>query len=217
MPTPALIETLRVRRSRIPLLERHEARLERARVALGLPPLAGTLADLVTPHVGQRDVVIRVEAGPNGVAVTMRDVAESDPLSVIVASVRHRPYPHKTTERDAFDAALSEARGANADEVLLLTAEGYLAEGAVTSVFWWEGERLRTPSLELGILPGIGRARAVEGVEVDEGRFRMSDLRGRSVFLTNAVRGVVAVRSLGGEPVPVDPRTAELSRRFWPD
>jgi branched-subunit amino acid aminotransferase/4-amino-4-deoxychorismate lyase len=41
-------------------------------------------------------------------------------------------------------------------------------------------------------------------------------LAGRSLFLTNAVRGVVPVARLDGVEVPQDPRTAVLAARFWP-
>ena len=81
-----------------------------------------------------------------------------------------------------------------------------------------EAGRLRTPSLELGILPGIGRARVIElAQQVEEGRYPREALAGRSLFLTNAVRGVVALASLDGVLVPTDPRTTELARRFWPE
>src|SRR6266571_4972930 len=72
-------------------------------------------------------------------------------------------------------------------------------------------------ALELGILPGIGRARVIElAKQVEEGRYPRKSLEGRSLFLTNAVRGVVPLASLDGVPVPTDSRTAELARRFWP-
>jgi len=88
----------------------------------------------------------------------------------------------------------------------------------VWSIFWWEGEQLRTPALDLGILPGIGRARVLELTQqVEEGRYPREALEGRSLFLTNAVRGVVPIASLDGRPVPPDSRTADLARRFWPD
>src|SRR5438046_1538516 len=76
---------------------------------------------------------------------------------------------------------------------------------------------LRTPALELGILPGIGRARVLELVQrVVQGRYPAQELAGKSLFLTNAVRGIVPIASLDGVPVPADPRTAELAQRFWP-
>jgi len=50
---------------------------------------------------------------------------------------------------------------------------------------------------------------------VDQGRYARHQLAGKSLFLTNAVRGVVPIASLDGSPAPPDPRTAELAGRFW--
>jgi len=149
-------------------------------------------------------------------SVTVRDLPPLDPPAVITASEPHRPYPHKTTERDCFADAGKEAEVAEADDALLLTHDGWVAEGTVWAVFWWEGDALHTPALDLGILPGIGRARVLELVQrVEQGRYRPQALRG-SVFLTNAVRGIVPMASLDGAVVPADPRTAQLASRFWP-
>src|SRR2546426_6657616 len=119
---------------------------------------------------------------------------------------------------DLFSDAAAEAEEAAAYDALLLTHEGLVAEGTVWSIFWWEGAWLRTPALDLGILPGVGRARVLELTQqVEEGRYLREALEERSLFLTNAVRGVIAIASLDGRPVPADPRTADLARRFWPD
>jgi len=44
----------------------------------------------------------------------------------------------------------------------------------------------------------------------DQGRYRKQALAGKSLFLTNAVRGIVPIASLDGAAVPADPRTTEL-------
>ena len=47
---------------------------------------------------------------------------------------------------------------------------------------------------------------------VEEGRYPRQGIAGKSLFLTNAVRGVVPLASLDGQPVPADTSTAELAR-----
>jgi branched-subunit amino acid aminotransferase/4-amino-4-deoxychorismate lyase len=76
---------------------------------------------------------------------------------------------------------------------------------------------LCTPAAELGILPGIARGRIMELAPAREVRAPAAALSGRSLFLVNAVQGVVEVGSFERVPVPRDPRTAELSSAFWPD
>ena len=213
-----LIETMRVREGRIPFLERHLARLERSLRALGLPRPARDVAALVTPFSGTGNAVLRVEVCDGRATVTVRELPALDAPAVITAAEPHRPYPHKTTERDCFVDAAEEAEIAEADDALLLTPEGWVAEGTVWNVLWWDGDRLRTPAEDVGILPGIGRARVLElAGTVEQGRYPRQALEGKSLLLTNAVRGIVPLASLDGVRVPDDPRTAELARRFWPE
>jgi branched-subunit amino acid aminotransferase/4-amino-4-deoxychorismate lyase len=217
-----LIETMRVREGRIPFLERHCARLARSLTALGLPTPSPDVAALVAPFAECGEAVLRVVVEAGRPSVTVLDVPGLEPPTVITASDIHAPYPHKTTERARFVSAASEAAAAGADDALLLSAEGWVTEGTVWSVFWWEGEgegeaRLRTPSLGLGILPGIGRARVLEiWPRAEEGRYARAALAGKSLFLTNAVRGVLQIAALDGEPVQPHPGTQELLKRFWP-
>jgi branched-subunit amino acid aminotransferase/4-amino-4-deoxychorismate lyase len=212
-----LIETMRVREGRIPFLERHLARLGRSLGELGLPKPSQDVAALVRPFAGTGDAVLRIEVQRGRASLTVRELPVLAPPAVITASEPHQPYPHKTTERDCFADAGQEAEVAEVDDALLLTPEGWVAEGTAWTVFWWAGDTLRTPALDLGILPGIGRARILELVQrVEQGRYSEHVLAGKSLFLANAVRGIVPLASLDGAPVPADTRTADLARRFWP-
>jgi branched-subunit amino acid aminotransferase/4-amino-4-deoxychorismate lyase len=213
-----LIETMRVREGRIALLDRHLIRLERSLRELGLPRPSQDVAALVAPFAGMDEAVLRVDVQGGRASVTVRELPPLEPPVVITASERHQPYLYKTTERDPFLDAAQEAEAADADDALLLTREGWVAEGTVWTVFWWDGDALRTPALELGILPGIGRARLLQvAPRVEQGRYAETALAGKSLFLTNAVRGVVPIAMLDGASVPPDPRSAELARRFWPE
>src|SRR5947209_11968642 len=212
-----LTERLRVREERIPFLDRHLARLGCSFGELGLPKPSQDIPALVRPFAATGDAVLRVEVRDGRASVTVRELPSVAPPVVITASEPHQPYPHKTTQRDCFTDAGKEAEVAEADDALLLTPEGGIAEGTVWTVFWWDGDALRTPALELGILPGIGRARVLELAQrVVQGRYPPQELARKSLFLTNAVRGIVPITSLDGAPVPADPRTAELAERFWP-
>ncbi len=207
---------MRVREGRIPLLERHLARLERSLRELDLARPSQDVAALVQPFAETDDAVLRVEVRGGRASVTVRELPPIEPPAVITAPEPHRPYPHKTTERDCFVHAAERAVATGADDALLLTPEGLVAEGTVWTLFWWEGDRLSTPALELGILPGIGRARVLElAPQVEEGRFPRAALAGKGLFLTNAVRGVLPIAALDGTAVPADTRTSELVKRFW--
>jgi branched-subunit amino acid aminotransferase/4-amino-4-deoxychorismate lyase len=208
---PRLIETVRIRDGRAPLWPLHRARLEASCQALGIPfPCA-----LEEPY-GGADRAIRLEVGRDGAAISERTVGPTDPVRLAISAVTHQPYPHKTTERMLFDRARAEALGLGADDALLLTARGEVAEASIWSLFWWEGEILCAPALDLGILPGVSRRRiAAFAGPVTERRCGRDGLRGRSLFVSNAVRGMVEVAALDGEPVPPHAATAEIRRRFW--
>jgi len=216
-PPAGVFETIRVRNGQAPLLTRHAARLAAACRALGLPLPGESLERLVAPWLGAGEVVVRVEASLRGATVTTRPVPPLGSLAVIVATTRHVPYPFKVTERSAFVAAQSEARAAGVDDALLLTPTGLVAEGTVWTIFWWEGDRLATPPLALGVLPGVGRARVLEFEPAVERERTPVELARRSMFATNAVHGVVPIARLAGEPLKDHPRTARLAERFWVD
>lgn len=212
-----LIETMRVRQGRIPLLERHLARLEHSLRELGLPRPTEDVARLARPFAGTDEAALRIEVCDGRATITVRGLPTLEPPVVITAAEPHRPYPHKTTDRDAFAGAAAEAEVAEADDALLLTPGGLVAEGTAWTVFWWDGDVLRTPALEVGVLPGIARACVLELGPAATGNYPRETLDGKSLFLANAVRGVVPIAALDGAPVPADPRTVDLARRFWPE
>jgi branched-subunit amino acid aminotransferase/4-amino-4-deoxychorismate lyase len=208
----ALIETVRIRNGAAPLWYLHLRRLATSCKALGIP-LPG---ELPTPQGGS-DRVHRLEVGMRGAQVSERLVGPAEPVKLIISRVAHHPYPHKTTDRAQFERAQDKARGAEADDALLLTPGGFVAETAIYSVFWWEGGTLCAPALDIGILPGVGRARVIEiAGKVEERRTPWKELQGASLFLVNSVRGVVKVSAVQDDSVPSSKQTDELAARFWP-
>jgi len=209
---PSLIETIRIRNGEAPLWYLHLRRLAVSCKALGVP-LPGVLE---VPQ-GGNDRVYRLEVGMRGMQVSERLAGPATPVKLMVSKVAHHSYPYKTTDRAQFDRALDAARAAGADDALLLTPGGFVAETSIWSVLWWEGDQLCGPAFDLGILPGVGRARVTELIgRVEERRSSLRELEGRPFILVNAVRGVVPVASLDGVPVPGSRETDALARRFWP-
>lgn len=212
-----LIETMRARGGRLPWLDRHMARLRASVAALGFAEPPHDILDLARIAVGPGDRVVRLELREGHVELSTRGVNTERAVVVAVCDEPYTPYRHKTTRREQFSRALAHARRSGADDALLVTAEGYVAEGTTWNLFWWDQGGLHTPAEALGVLPGIGRGRVMELVGVREAREPAAALAGRSLFLVNAVRGIVEIGSFQGTHVPSDPRTAELSSAFWPD
>jgi len=213
----ALIETMRARKGRLPWLERHLARLRASTLALGLPPPPDDLADVLRLIAATGDRAVRLELRDGHPAITTRDATPWQSPAIVASDEVHRSYPNKTTVRDQFGRALASAKRIGADDALLFTAHGEIAEGTAWNLFWWEGETLCTPAADLGILPGIARGRVMELAEVQEIRAPATALAGRSLFLTNAVQGIVQIGTFERTHVPRHPRTAQRSAAFWPD
>ena len=209
---PALIETIRIRNGVAPLWYFHLRRLAVSCKALGIP-LPG---ELPPPEDGP-DRVHRLVVGMRGVEVSEKLVGSTAPVKLIVSRVAHHPYPYKTTDRAQFDRALDTARGAEADDAMLLTPGGFVAETAIFSILWWEGARLCGPAFDLGILPGVGRSRLTElAGQVEERHSTWKEIREFPMFLVNSVRGVIRVAAVQGEPVAASKQTDELAAEFWP-
>jgi branched-chain amino acid aminotransferase len=135
--------------------------------------------------------------------------------------------------RDLLRRAVAETLAANAlaeaSVRLTVTAgsgmldrAGRISEAATANVFIMQGERLLTPSLESGPLPGVTRAVVLEiarreGVLVVEADVTPSDLaRAAAVFLTSSVAGLRPVALIEGSPPACDPITWRAPERTHP-
>ncbi|TXK78265.1 aminodeoxychorismate lyase [Paenibacillus sp. N3.4] len=91
---------------------------------------------------------------------------------------------------------------AHGAEGLMLTEDGYLAEGIVSNIFFIKNGTLYTPSLDTGILPGITRAFILrmaeeQGILKADGLYRWEDLlEADEVFLVNSIQEIVPISTL---------------------
>ncbi|MGI8605772.1 MAG: branched-chain amino acid transaminase, partial [Gaiellaceae bacterium] len=109
--------------------------------------------------------------------------------------------------------AVNEANRAGYDEAILLTADGYVADGSGENVFVIKGETIYTPDLSTSILPGITRDTVVQiaqdlGYTVSETNLIRSDLYlADEIFMTGTAAEVTPLRSVDdqevGDPGPV--------------
>jgi 4-amino-4-deoxychorismate lyase len=113
----------------------------------------------------------------------------------------------KSTSYAVNMAAEAEARRRGADDAIFLASGKIVLEGPVTNVWWRRGATLFTPSVDLGILPGVTRQTLLEeaarlGYEVREGAFPLDDLTGsEEAFTSSSVREVVPIVSVDDLPI----------------
>lgn len=87
-------------------------------------------------------------------------------------------------------------------EGMMLTANGFLAEGMVSNLFFVRHHTLCTPDLSTGILPGITRGLILElaearGIPYEQGLYRWDELqRADEIFITNSIQEIRPVHLL---------------------
>lgn len=202
-----------MRGGRVPLWPLHLERLHRSAAALGY-----TLPTDPEPPSGGSDRICRLEFASRGrLMVTDRQLEEVAGLRLRASPVPHRGYRHKTTNREWLDAGRLDAVTGGGDDALFLSAEGLVAESSIWSLFWWEGGEVAAPPLDLGILPGVARARLGDVL----GGLRERPLPGAALaahggFAANAARGVVPLVEVDGVQVVPNRELAALREAFWP-
>jgi len=116
--------------------------------------------------------------------------------------------------------AVHEAQRAGYDEAILLTDEGYVADGSGENIFVVKNGRVTTPPLSTSILPGITRETLIQiaqdlGYVVEESNVIRSDLYlADEVFMTGTAAEVTPVRSIDDHEVGVGPVTLELQTAY---
>ncbi|MFL6007363.1 MAG: branched-chain amino acid transaminase, partial [Gaiellaceae bacterium] len=114
--------------------------------------------------------------------------------------------------------AVHEAQRAGYDEAILLTEEGFVADGSGENVFVVKDGRIWTPPLSTSILPGITRDSVIQiahdlGYVVEEANLIRSDLYlAEEIFMTGTAAEVTPVRSVDDHEVGAGPITLELQK-----
>lgn len=228
----AAFETLRVYGGRPFRFAEHVLRLQRSAAALGIRP--PELSEIEEPagaaldRAGAPDAVLRVywTPGPPGgeafglvlVTALPPSLEEQRARGIRLASLevprRQQPWllPGSKSVSYAVNMAVeAEAKRRGADDAVFVDESGIVLEGPTTNVWWRDGETLRTPSLELGILAGVTRATVIElaaeqGLAVEEGLYDLDSLSGADeAFTSSTVREVMPVVDVDGRPVARGP------------
>ena len=134
------------------------------------------------------------ETGLNAVTVATRRA----PTDVLDPRIKSLNYMSNILAR-------IEARVAGAAEGIMLNPQGYVTEATVDNIFFVKNETLYSPSVTLGVLPGITRATVMElakkelGLQVVEGLFTRYDLyNADEVFMTGTAVEIISAVKIDG-------------------
>lgn len=207
-------------------LTRHLRRLARACATAGIAVPAETTVraavDAVLDAYARTSGRLRITATGSGHLLVTATTAPAPKASVSVLTspwVRNERSPIagvKSTSYAENSYALRWAQSAGADEAVMSNTRGALCESTTANVFVVLDGEILTPALSSGCLPGVTRDVLLEhgiGVERDLPIGVLADAD--EVFLTNSLRGVLAVRVMGGRtlqpcPGPLTRRAAEV-------
>ncbi len=233
-----LFETLRVHDGKMSFWERHWARLSSGAefLRIGLPfdsEQARTHAQALLQRNRIQSAILRInlsrgvgvrgysprKAGEPTFAMTLHP-AGPHPGSWRLTTVSFRVRSgdqlaaFKTSCKLTNVLAKAEAEEQGADEALMLTEEGFVAQGASSNLFWMEDETICTAPLATGILPGITRSVVVDlcrdtGIPVREELRRAENIRG-GMFATLSSFGLVPVSHLDKRPLEASARVEQL-------
>jgi branched-chain amino acid aminotransferase len=221
-----VFEVIRLYRGAPFALGEHLDRLERSAAAIELPiersAFESEIAALLD-EFGEHEAQLRLVAtrGGHRLAFTENLPPYAASESITVATVAYSPTAILNGVKSLSYAAnmqatrLAAARGA--DEAVLVRPDGLVLEAPTSTIFWVSDGRLRTPSLDVGILASITRDRLVRDLEVEEGGFAVEDLAGASeAFLASTVREVQAISAVNETKLAECPgrRTEEAAEVF---
>jgi branched-subunit amino acid aminotransferase/4-amino-4-deoxychorismate lyase len=220
----SVFETTRVYDRRPFLLDRHLARfaISAGRTGLPVPDPAECeqLAGLVIGASDEPDLALRLYwTGRTLVATAAPIDPELETLRARGVRLVSAPWSTgalasaKSMSYAENMAAQDVAIAAGADDALLVAADGTVLEAPTANVWWREGDRLVTPSLDLPILAGVTRGLLLEIAEREtiEGVFPLSRLLAADeVFISSSIREVMPVASVDGSTFELGPAAQEL-------
>ncbi len=192
-------------------LSQHLQRLHASCTWFGIACDPARLEQMLTAHCQQfpqqfpLDAPYRVKLSIAGDASIQIQSAPLAPLTQPARLLISTPLPisplprfllaHKSSVRQAYDAAWQAAEQQGAFDQLFGNAQGKITEGGRSNVFIKLDGQWYTPPLQDGVLPGIARAALLAELAAQERSLSLDDLaKASEVWLCNALRGAFAVQ-----------------------
>ena len=218
-------DSLRLRAGHPLFLTKHLRRITDGAARLGLPaPDAATVESAIASLAAAQGLTegrVRITLG-GGASPSVQPAAEGNIMLVTLAvlapvkvSAALTVTPFRRNEHSPLAGikytacaenvlAQRAAIAAGFDEALFLNTAGEVCEGAFSNIFLVAGDRVLTPPLTSGCLPGVMREAVLElcaarGIPAEEKTLTAASLReADEVFVTSAIRGIQPVHRVDG-------------------
>ncbi|WP_051412258.1 aminotransferase class IV [Halonatronum saccharophilum] len=208
-----LFETIKVYQGNPLLLEEHLDRLYSSLSKLEIPfkfekeQLEKEILDYCQPLDNK---ALRVTVCDEGYNFSLRDIPYGRDdykrgYRVALAPFKRGESPlynHKTANYYENILVRRDALDNGYDEVLFVRYDNKVLEGTTTNIFFVKGDCLYTPKEDLGLLPGILRAKVIElakglGIEVRLMEIDISEISNYDfAFATNSLVDMIRIRSI---------------------
>jgi branched-chain amino acid aminotransferase len=220
-----LFETVAVFNGKAIWLDDHLQRLRAGAATLGLTAdrthIETAVSDLLSEARGYHGIMrITLTRGPGlrglaaegsrpGLLLTLNPWAKETlfvPAKLMTSSIRrNETSPASRLKTLSYIDNILAAREASAkgcDDALLLNTRGNVASTTIANLFVFRGDRITTPPVSAGILPGIARKKLLAFAKGEEREIAPADLtEADAIFLTNSLRLIRPVHSLDGTPL----------------
>ncbi|MDU5107891.1 aminotransferase class IV [Clostridium sp.] len=101
------------------------------------------------------------------------------------------------------------------DEVLFLNEKGFVAEGSVSNIFLIKENKIYTPKVESGLLPGVVRKFIIDEFNVIEKEIIIEDLfNADEIFITNSLLGVMGISKLEDKILSKNKITIRIREKY---
>jgi len=226
-----LFETMRVYKGKVFCLEQHLKRLESSSKVLGWPEWfdgndlsAGIYQTLEKNQL--QDASLRLTVS-RGIGASRPDPATCRDMTIIIFAAPLQPLRPEvyaqgwslmipTIRRNSTSPlctikvanyldnilAKAEAKHQGANEALFLNTQNTIAEGTMSNVFFVKDDRLITPDLTSGLLPGITRATVLQlarqlKIQVEERQVYPHELlEVQEIFITSSLLEIMPITKL---------------------
>ena len=219
LPRPAagVFTSMLVRAGAADQLDHHLERLAASARQLFGKDLPGGLNDdlarcLQRRPSGRLRIALRPLGGPLHASIEVVPLEDTPAVTDLVPVIIPGGIgAHKWTDRRLLARCAEAARTGPGAQLLIEDTDGAVLETDRANVFAVTGGVLKTPPADGRLLPGITRAAVIEravgaGIPVEIAPLSRSELTMASeAFVTNSVRGVQPVRSVGGVTLPAAP------------
>ncbi len=132
----------------------------------------------------------------------------------IVLTTHHGRDPRgsprfKGPDLESMTRLRTTAQKVGADEAVLLSPQGFVADGSTSSLAWWRGDALCVPADDIERIDGVTLRSVIAlatamGIDVLHESVRPEELDGLEIWALNALHGIRIVTSWIDGPAPAE-------------